>query len=270
MTIAAGFRCRDGVVLAADTELTFSGGTGKTYGSKMFSLDGKLGCNLTYAGSADYVKELVYDLKQATQGQPWQEALKALKTTYQTYWDANLQHDQEGSVTSILVTLREGKKVHLYLGRGRHFLPVRQYEALGIGSEQAEALFNPLHSQFMTILQARYMAIYALRRVKGFVQGCGGKSEIVEVEDSSDVLSLSQFDMPDIKEIEADFDFFDQRIKPLIFAFSDTWVNKTAFQVLLREFARALKKRRTSNLRKYDRERAEWEELVKASKESSG
>jgi len=113
------------------------------------------------------------------------------------------------------------------------------------------------------------MAIYALRRVKGFVQGCGGKSEIVEVDDNADVISLSQFDMPDIKEIETDFDFFDQRIKPLIFTFSDMWVNKTVFQAHLREFARALKKRRASNLRKHERERAEWEELVKASKESS-
>src|ERR1700740_3854311 len=65
MTIAAGFYCRDGVVLAADTEITISGGAGKTYSSKMLTISPPLGCYATYAGSPDVAKELMQELRQS-------------------------------------------------------------------------------------------------------------------------------------------------------------------------------------------------------------
>ncbi len=69
MTIAAGFYCKDGVVLAADTEITISGGAGKTYSSKMLTISSPLGCHATYAGSPDVAKELVHELSQSLQEQ---------------------------------------------------------------------------------------------------------------------------------------------------------------------------------------------------------
>jgi len=265
MTIAAGFRCKDGVVLAADTEISVLGGTGKSYSSKMFEINSGLGSHLTYSGSPDFTKELVQELKQSVAGKPQQSALQALKETYRDYYDAQLP-DSDRDTTSMLITLREGKKVHLYVARNRHFAPVRQYEALGIGSEQGEALFNPLHSQWMSTAEAKYMAIYALRRVKGFVQGCGGKTEVIEIGDKADVLSLYEV-MQEIKEIEADFDFFDQQLRPILFTFSDLWVNKSAFQARLRQFGRALKKRRAASVRAYEKDMAEWAKIVRESKE---
>jgi 20S proteasome alpha/beta subunit len=261
MTIAAGFRCKDGVLLAADTEISFSGGAGKTYGSKLFQLDTKLGCHLTYSGSADYAKELVYDLKQSVKGNDWEIAVEGLKTTYQTHWDANFSHDPDGA--SILVTLRAGKKVQLWVGRNRHFHQARQYETLGIGNEQAEAIFNPLHATWMTVAQARYMAIYALQKVKGFVQGCGGKTEIIEIDDDPDVISLATLEVQDVKEIEADFQFFDQQLRPLLLAFSDLSVNRTAFQAHLTKFGSAIKKRRAKNLKVHEKELEEWATAVR-------
>lgn len=261
MTIAVGFRCKDGVILAADTEMSFSGGTEKTYGSKLFELNSELGCHLTYTGSADYAKELVYELKQSVRGKPWETALKSLKATYQTYWDANSSNDPDAA--SILVSLREGNKVRLYAGRNRHFHQARQYEALGIGSEQADAIFNPLHSPWMTIAQAGYMAIYALQKVKGFVQGCGGKTEIFEIDDDPKVLPRSSFEVQDVREIEADFEFFDQQLRPLLFAFSDLSLSKSAFQVHLRRFGSALKERRAKNLRAHEEDLEVWAAAVR-------
>lgn len=261
MTIAAGFRCQDGVILAADTEMGFSGGTGKTYGSKLFELNNELGCHLTYAGSADYAKGLAYELKQSVRGKPWEAALKSLKATYQTYWDANSSNDPDAA--SILVSLREGKKVRLYVGRNRHFHQVRQYDALGIGSEQADAIFNPLHSPWMTIAQAGYMAIYALQKVKGLVQGCGGKTEVFEIDDDPKVLPLASFEVQDVREIEADFEFFEQQLRPLLFAFCDLSVSKSAFQAHLRRLGTALKERRAKNLRAHEEDLQVWAAAVR-------
>jgi hypothetical protein len=73
----------------------------------------------------------------------------------------------------------------------------------------------------MTIAQAGYMAIYALQKVKGLVQGCGGKTEIFEIDDNPKVLPLASFEVQDVREIEADFEFFEQQLRPLLFAFCD-------------------------------------------------
>ncbi len=81
----------------------------------------------------------------------------------------------------------------------------------------------------MTIAQARYMAIYGLRIVKEFVQGCGGETEITEVENKPYRPPDLSFYFQDIEEIEEHFEFFDQQMRPLIFAFADLWVTKCSF-----------------------------------------
>jgi hypothetical protein len=256
MTIAAGFLCKDGVLLAADTEITFSGGKGKTYASKIFHVSStNLNCYLTYAGSPYFAKELVHELGQALDdAPPSQSPLKTIKATYLAYLDEQFAKSPETETASVLVALREGTKVNLYLGSDRHFTQVRGYEVLGIGMEQAEALFNPLHASWMTIYEAIYMAIYALRRVKGFVQGCGGNSEILAIKDKPSFLGLVSFTSDEIKEIEEDFDFFDQHLRPLLFAVADLEVSRSSFQQRLTHFGGALKKRRAGKLRAHERE----------------
>ncbi len=110
MTIAAGFYCKDGVVLAADTEITFSGGAGKTYSSKMLLISSTLGCHATYAGSPDVAKELGRELSQSVKEQTEHGALQALIAAYKAYWDDNYAASPESDTTSMLVTLREGAK----------------------------------------------------------------------------------------------------------------------------------------------------------------
>jgi 20S proteasome alpha/beta subunit len=56
MTVAVGLVCNNGVVLAADTEVTYVGGTGKRYESKIFPIRPEAGCYLTYTGNPDFAK----------------------------------------------------------------------------------------------------------------------------------------------------------------------------------------------------------------------
>ena len=65
------------------------------------------------------------------------------------------------------------------------------------------------------------------------------------------------------KEIEADFEFFDQQLRPLLFAFSDLSLSKSAFQVHLRRFGRALKERRAKNLRAHEEDLEVWAAAVR-------
>ncbi|MGD1105238.1 MAG: hypothetical protein ABSA59_24600 [Terriglobia bacterium] len=124
---------------------------------------------------------------------------------------------------------------------------------LGIGREYAEALFKPFYSKSMSCTEAGYVAIYALWKVKMFVQGCGGMSHIREIPNEPGFLPqprwLAEVDM---KRIEDNFEFFEKTICPLVPVFPNRQVDRTEFQAHLTRMVKALKKRRVQVLRGRD------------------
>lgn len=66
MTIAAGFNCKDGVVLCSDTQITQA--AGESYESKIFCIKAEADCHLAYAGYAEFIKEFVAELKEIISG----------------------------------------------------------------------------------------------------------------------------------------------------------------------------------------------------------
>jgi 20S proteasome alpha/beta subunit len=63
MTIVAGFHCKDGIVLAADTLV--SNYQSKSYESKIFSIgNAKFSCYMAYSGVVSVVKDIRDDLRQ--------------------------------------------------------------------------------------------------------------------------------------------------------------------------------------------------------------
>ncbi|HVB98755.1 MAG TPA: hypothetical protein VNJ12_05405 [Candidatus Dormibacteraeota bacterium] len=260
MTIIAGFRCKNGVVLAADTEITNLGGTGKTYESKIFTINAQLGCSVAYTGDSDFAKELVDELRVATKNKTSEEALTAAKLIYREFWHEHYTKppQDEKSHAFILLTLREGKKVTLYVGRTLNFPKIPEYAVLGVGQDLAEALFKPLYKSSATTTEAVYMAIYALWRVKGFAQWCGGDTEAVEVEDQDQPDTLDSPPLQDNREIEQDFDFFDEQIRPLLLAYPNLYIKPKTFRALLRRFEKNINQYRAKRFRENERDFKEW------------
>lgn len=264
MTIIAGFRCKDGVVLTADTEITTDGGTGKTYASKIFSLAPELDCYMAYTGDTDFAEEFSDYLIQNLKGKSSQAALAYIKTAYQEFRAKHYTNAPKDEKTWawILITLRQGDTIHLYRGRNRHFAEVKRYSVLGIGQDQAEAAFKSLYESWMSIRQAGYVMIYALRKVKGFVQGCGGDSEIREIPDQEDIFSFPPlpYDQHSTKDIEEDFDFFDKTMRPLVLTFADIeTTTKDDFKSLLKTFAYALTQRRAIHFKEAEKRKRDNE-----------
>lgn len=264
MTIAAGFRCKDGIVLCADTEITLS--VGKTYESKIFYPSERLGCHLTYCGSADFAKELVGDLQRTLASTTEDTALSVIKNAYKELFDQSCDPNDVNTWTSILVTLREkvnGKdRVNLYAGRGRHFAPESRYATLGIGQDQSESLFNPLYSQDMTITQAIYMSIYALHLVKGFVPGCGGETQYTELLDDRDLISFGPLFRPQVKDVEKDLVFLSNAFRPVLLTFADLEleVETGAFHAAFREMGKRLKEYRKKRVKAFQAEQRRFTE----------
>ncbi len=260
MTVAAGLVCHNGVVLSADTEITFLGGTGKKYEPKIFPINREMGCYLTYAGDPYFAKELVDRLREDTKRKDAEEILETIKREYRDMLEAQRKKEnvEERSSAWVLVTLRKDirqpfkeaiydYRTSLYLARDDHFLKVDRYAALGIGEEQAAAIFDPLYLPLSTRENA-YVAVYAIQKVKRSVQGVGGPTEVIEILNDGS-LPFANFGKQEIKQIEKEFDFLEKQLHPLLIAFPSEMTDVN-FRGTLKRFCEELKKRRTERLKR--------------------
>jgi len=255
MTITAGFRCKNGVVLCADSEITLT--QGKTYEAKLFTINEEQEAYLAYAGSSFFIKELVGSLRDTSEGKTGKTLIDAIRKTYKSLHNKHYTKPPKGekSFADILVTARHGKWISLYAGSGRHWFLVDKYQTFGVGQDQAEPIFNPLYSSDISTTETSFMAIYALRRIKGFVQGCGGPTEIRQVDDAGRFFSRYVWGKERIKRAEEDYDFFEKTMRPILLSLPDTLsTDKKKFNALVSQMVKELRRRRAGRLQIEERE----------------
>jgi 20S proteasome alpha/beta subunit len=248
MTVVAGFRCADGVLLAADTLVSFEDSSAQTYQTKIININPELGMYLTYTGDVDFAKEYAHELERATVGRTESEALVLADQISKKLWEVRCitPPEDEKLWAHMLLSIPEMSSVSLYQIRGTHFLKTDTYAALGSGFPQADAFFNLYYRPWMTVKQTEYMARYVLRRVKKFVKGCGGDTDTQQVRDDGLYRSrtMKRINLRTSAEMEEDFAFFDREMLSLLVAFSDFGVDKKAFHKLLNKCFKALEEQR--------------------------
>jgi len=273
MTIAAGFRCKDGVILAADSQITLSDG-GKTYQSKIFPVNDVEDCYIAYAGYADFAKELVAEVRNATRGKCGSDLVASIGGTYKRFWREHYTDapKKERTWAYLLFTLRDGKRMVLYRAYARSLYRLNEgYVLLGCGESVAESLFDPMCRNDMTVWEAARTCIYACRKIKGYVEACGGDTEVKMFLDHNYPVSPSRFQhfmmVPErsTREIEQDFDTFDEVMLPVLLAYPDLdGVNPSQFRALLRSAEKRLEKSRVKKYRQRDKEDSRlWEESAR-------
>jgi 20S proteasome alpha/beta subunit len=249
MTIAAGFRCVDGVLLAADTEITLAG-IGKTHRKKIFAIHINNGCCFTYAGTPDFAKELEMAADTEAKTKSGEALLQAIRHIHEELMHKHFTAPPKSEKTfaDVLVTARVNGQAVLYSAQGRHFARVDRYLVFGIGEHLGEALFEALYDPLMTISQAAFMCIYALRRAKGFVQGVGGDTNLLAVPD--EIEGIQYFSQDGIKRVEDDYDSFDVRTREVLLSFPDLDMEESQFSARLKSMEILLKHRRKQNIEK--------------------
>ncbi|GEM_PF-6058424 len=262
MTIAVGFQCKNSVLLAADTEISY-GQAGKTYQTKLFQINPREDCWAVYSGVVDFMNELVGQLRQSTKGKSGTALVQTVRKAFRQFMYEHYTKPPKAEKTwaNLLITVRENKKVSLYCATGRHFYQVEKYRALGGGAEQAEPLLNAMYSRHMDSLQAGYLAVYALRSPKGFVRGVGGDTDILAIEhQAQSVVSFAEWSKQEVTQAESDFAFLDKTLRPVLFAFPNLNVEPSRFRSLLKATERHLVERRAKNFRREEREQKKWEQ----------
>jgi 20S proteasome alpha/beta subunit len=222
MTIVAGFNCADGVVLAADTQITHYNNQSQSYEGKIFCVGES--CYIGYSGDVAATKEIREELEKEVadnrDSPSLHTALKAkIKQIHKEQF--TLAPKNEKTILSLLLVIHEQNKWKLYCTSGGNFFPVDGYQLLGIGHDTGRAVFEPLYSLDLTMQETKNLAAYGLGIVKRYVQGCGGPSHIYAF--GNDWISRELDPTPEIltdsEELEERFKFFEKAMRPLLLAF---------------------------------------------------
>jgi hypothetical protein len=204
MTIAAGFICSDGVLLASDTLYS---GYQRQYGRKFWTL-GK-GTSLLILGGAGTelclkrIKEHVEDGLAKKEVAPLRAIgviEKAIKTTHALMKPA--PHER----TELLIALRINGKARLYHNPSGEsgVIPVDQEVSHCVGAAYGLGLYfaRYLFSEGMPMRWAQVIAAHLIRNAKEYSNGyCGGETHMFELPDSGPPNWIR--DQAQIRDLEA-------------------------------------------------------------------
>jgi len=201
MTIALGMIARHGLVIAADTEMSW-GVDRKTDGSKIAAFT-DAGVAIAGAGNGDFIDALTARLhgllRARNRTKNLQEILKAVRRETMDFYRQNIAplSDPDCEV-SLLIGIERGGRTALWKV---YKTTVQAYDcaAIGAGSQEADILFGEFFGSTrkpdFSLVAARATAAYMIHIVKERVQTCGKRTEIVLIGGSERVETFSRGDM---------------------------------------------------------------------------
>lgn len=189
MTIVAGFRTYQGIVLCADTQETI--GTAKRQVPKLICHSssavamrrnpGYLAAAFCGAGDGPFVDLLVDEAWKAAQNAPdlddaCNQIIATIKETYREYG----QIFQTGSCPSaeLLFGVKMGNESRLFAATGPIVNEKKGYTSSGAGYYLADFLAARMYKDYLTLNACVILAAYILFQTKEHVEGCGGDSHI--------------------------------------------------------------------------------------------
>ena len=187
MTIAAGFICADGIILAADTQYTV--GSTKTNGQKIYDVvdEGDYRLILAGAGDVPYIRmtadKLVSNLLKKTLLSV-SDVVDVIGSTVEWVHKEHIfPHplDQYGNKPQVelLVAIRSPEGLKLLASNSTAVFNVTNYEVLGSGIEIASYVLDRLKGQGYDIPTIKILATHVVAVAKRYDNYCGGDTKLV-------------------------------------------------------------------------------------------
>lgn len=243
VTIAAGFRCHEGIILCADSEYSYCDVSLR--GRKLFLLDGRkhgvLGV-VAFAGSIRYGTMLIRKMNEKFQKEQVRDFSQSDFTDFVErelilfhkahiykhprfgYLDGptiemviavSLHGDARGITANgplVLISTLE-TTVNLETDGG--------FASIGIGKSMADWIVQPFTVQSFQLLnfkKALLLATHMLYQVKSHVPGCGGMSQFILVNSNGGLNPVTDYEIPSHEEYSSTFQ---QILHDLFFAMAD-------------------------------------------------
>jgi hypothetical protein len=206
VTIAAGFKFKNGVALCADTEFSY-GALLKVPGSKLISLEfpGQAALGFALCGSVDHASMAVEDIQTAVARTDftYPQIKGAIRTvlcdTFPTHVFSHPFYGREGSPAFDLLigvwTKADGLSLLQTVETAVHEVPDNVCVA-GAGLYLAKYLLSPVLSQAMSRSDVEFWAVYVLQQAKKYVPGCGGESNFLFLDGSGKITKQTKRKLP--------------------------------------------------------------------------
>jgi len=204
MTVAAGFRFADGLLICADSEMTH-GTELKIRGTKIFPYSFKASGNkavFTFSGDVFLSKQCIQKIARALASASSKQSLSAMQDTFadQVYdfhekyifKHPNYQYGTGPTVNLIAgMWSADGGQLGLFQSSDHAVVEVSDQDAMAItgsGGSFASYVARPLvpHS-LMRLTDLITVAVYALKEAKDNVPGCGQGSELITITKDGEI-----------------------------------------------------------------------------------
>lgn len=195
MTVGVGFQCLDGVVLAADRQITKEGGL-KYEEQKIFrGLYDNVECASTYAGDPGMAKTLFEDIFKSirwTFGRPKREDV-LITDVFKRTIEEILKKRQNDSVELLITFRAKTTGISPFLFRVQGLTVVKsERDYIGVGdSSVLRYIGELLMGSELSVKQAKIAGIYMVSLANRFIDGCKG-TDILVMPASGEMKLLSR------------------------------------------------------------------------------
>lgn len=212
MTIAVGFRCTNGVVLATDSQV--SQDITKATGQKIFPIwsNGEYAMTLAGAGPTDQMKAIVRDVEASlknsvgqreTSSQEIQQIVEdTLAPFYAKHIDSappELRAELEVGFMAGIWTRKEGTR--LFSVCRTTITEVPDHQCIGAGSWLAEYLSEAICPKGrQSVNQTVALAAYIVWAAKKYVEFCGGYTSVRALLDNGEDVLVDNREIHDVEE----------------------------------------------------------------------
>jgi|GEM_PF-4698560 len=204
MTIAAGFKYSDGILLCADREITE--GASKYAKSKIFgeqigpdvSLGFSFSCAMNYAVmTIQGITAIVKSSHLTSHAQIWLAIKDTIHDVYSDSIGRLPEYQQENFQFSLLIAVWAERHLKLFTTENTAITEEPQYHCIGIGKDLAKYLVTSIDSKKsnrMSLQNAEIVSLRILEHVKENVPGCGKEMDALIMGADGSLIRKNQSD----------------------------------------------------------------------------
>jgi len=236
MTIAAGFVCLDGIVLCADTQETISGYTKNNTEKIRTWQDQGLCIAITGAGDSELIETVGGLIQDALIADYLPSSVRMNDVVRDLIQEvisdcfikfivpyAPFPSGERPSIELLIAVLVDNEANNyqvLYKASGNTVREISPgADCIGTGLILAKSLIERFYSPFMNLDEMVLAACYIMFQTKKWVDGCGGKTDIVIA--SYQKQCFSGISSGDVESLEKHFDDSDEWLRILLIDFAN-------------------------------------------------
>jgi hypothetical protein len=205
MTIAAGFLCRDGIVICADTQETY-GDLLKINAPKIILKPGNMAASprravFAGAGHGPLIDKLAEVAWATVQALPSSAELEVVAATIEA--SIKETHEEFGRIfqsgqmpqAELIYGINCSGRMGLYRAIGPIVNPIDNHACIGIGQYLADYITDRMALQMADSAWSELLSIYLLEQAKEYISGCGGESHVVTIRPNGSLVMMDRMDV---------------------------------------------------------------------------